>query len=134
MSRNTGGRSCLLAWLLAAVLPFQALTAVYLDVRGPGHVHVGGSAGHSHDGIGHHYHASDDASVVLIHDGSLLQAALEDEASGRSSLRLSALPADDSASSPLRTRARPVPSCDTWPQSVSLQCLQRPPRIGRLAG
>jgi hypothetical protein len=128
MSRN--GKARLLAWLVAAVLPFQALTAVYLDVRGPGHVHVGGGAGHSHDGIGHHYHASDDASVVLIHDGSLLQAALEDEtSSGRSSLQLSALPAGAAPSFHPRTRSHAAIFRSTFPQPQPPQRLERPPRL-----
>jgi hypothetical protein len=35
-----------LAWLLAFVMPFQALMVVYLDVRGPAHFHVTQDADH----------------------------------------------------------------------------------------
>ena len=34
------------AWLLALVMPFQALMVVYLDVRGPAHFHVGQAGDH----------------------------------------------------------------------------------------
>jgi len=58
-----------IAWLLALVMPFHVLTAVYLDVRGPAHVHVaqadGGNAGESARAPGHAHTRPHEYSHVI---------------------------------------------------------------------
>ena len=63
-------------WLVLLVLPFQGLTAAYLDLRGPAHFHV--EVEHDHDHVHshahdqghaeHHHHAADDPTVVIVDD------------------------------------------------------------------
>src|SRR4029453_16155519 len=71
-------------------LPFHALTAIYLDLRGPLHFHVHDEAGsdsdghshaHEHGGIEHHRHAPADRSVVTVGDKALDSHALAEEIS-----------------------------------------------------
>ena len=78
-------RACI--WLLLAAVPFHALTALYLDWRGPAHLHDNGAVSsrqgydHVHEGAarhghyahvhGHllperHHHSSDDRTVVEV--------------------------------------------------------------------
>src|SRR4030095_4367356 len=96
-----------IAWLLAVTMPFQALLAVYLDVRGPGHYHIQsdiaandhGQAhvtahlalahGHSHvhgeQAVEHHHHHRADPTVVTVQNSCLsspLLARSEDIISG----------------------------------------------------
>jgi len=54
-------------WLLVSLMPFQVLTAVYLDVRGPAHFHVEVD-GHGHDRAGAHIAArGHDGGPVYTH-------------------------------------------------------------------
>lgn len=85
----SSGRSAI-ARLLLLVLPFHALTAVYLDLRGPAHFHVHDAADadddahpHAHDygGIEHHRHAAADGSVVTVEDEALDSRELAEEIS-----------------------------------------------------
>jgi hypothetical protein len=75
--------------LLLLVLPFYALTAVYLDLRGPAHFHHhhhalddddhGRPHGHDHDAVERHHHPAADQSVVAVEDDAVLDAhALEE--------------------------------------------------------
>src|SRR4249919_2295804 len=83
-------RRSAIARLLLLVLPFHALTAVYLDLRGPAHFHVHDEAGvdedahphaHDHGGIDHHRHAPADGSVVTVGDEALDSHELAEEVS-----------------------------------------------------
>jgi hypothetical protein len=85
----SSGRSAIARFLLL-VLPFHALTAVYLDLRGPAHFHAHDEAGvdddahrhgHDHAGIEHHHHAPADGSVVAVEDEVLDSHALAEEVS-----------------------------------------------------
>ena len=91
-----------ITWLLLLALPFQVLTAVYLDMRGPLHFHVESDDdyhhhdhAHSHDRDHlerHHHHHGDPSVVTVHHDGVLEPLALEVEnPSGWSSTMLVAL-------------------------------------------
>jgi hypothetical protein len=109
-------RSRTLAWVLALVLPFQALTAVYLDVRGPAHHH-------------HHPH---DHSVVAIHDhGVPGSPALEEE--GRSgwwsATMLVALTANDGSLQLLQPSNGVAPIQSPRFKTRFPMGLERPPRI-----
>ncbi len=96
----SSGRSAI-ARLLLLVLPFYALTAVYLDLRGPAHFHVHDEADadhhahpHAHDSgpIEHHRHAAADRSVVTVEEEALDSHALAEEIfSGWSSTLCAAL-------------------------------------------
>src|SRR5262245_44455502 len=80
-------------WPIALRMPFQVLTAVCLDMRGPAHFHAGSEHrheyGHEHQGHLHshgpgqverHHHHPDDFSVVTVHNSPLLESlALEAE-------------------------------------------------------
>jgi hypothetical protein len=138
---------CAVIWLLALLLPFQALTAVYLDMRGPAHVHVDDDA-HHHHGHDHahahlhphahgkhrverHHHRYDDPSVVVVHDGGTRdsQAAEMENKPGWSATMLAALPAGAALLLPrmlsvLSPRPQPVPRT-RYPGR-----LERPPRPG----
>src|SRR5690349_13403002 len=99
----------MVACLVVLLVPFQAITAMYLDIRGPLHFHVAiadadddpqhhGHAhahpqqhahphlhahahGHAHDArhLERHHHDPNDASVVTIGGGLLDPAALKGE-------------------------------------------------------
>ena len=138
LSASLADWSRTLAWLLALVLPFQGLTAVYLDVRGPAHFHVeiddaDHDQAHSHgqNGVAHHHHHPHDHSVVAVHEhGVPDSSALEEEGrSGWSATMLVAATANDGWLQLLRlshsvtpTRSPPLPT--HFPAR-----LERPPRI-----
>ena len=100
VSRLVGVR---VAWLLVVLLPFQVLTGLYLDVRGPLHFHVehgehdhghDHSHSHAHSDSERHHHAAFDASVVTVHDGERAAfLALEEAETGWSSVMFAALSA-----------------------------------------
>lgn len=71
-------------WLLAALLPLQAVAATVLAARGPSHVHVPAKAetadilrafGHFHraGAAERHHHAAGDTSVVHSGDGAAIE-------------------------------------------------------------
>src|SRR5262249_866074 len=112
------------ACALALTLPFQALTAVYLDVRGPAHIHVdsadddhihphdhGQEHSHSHaqNGVEHHHHHAHDRSVVVVHEDGLPDSrALDEETtSGWSGTMLAVLVTSSASLNQARTRDRP---------------------------
>lgn len=123
-------KSCAIAWLLALAMPFQALTAVYLDVRGPAHFHVEHDDDHDHHhahGVEHHHHHHDDRSVVAVHDHDLpLQ---EEAASGWSGTMLVALPAGAARLQLLETSSGLTPAQAPLLQTRFPGRLERPPRI-----
>lgn len=115
-----------IASILMVLMPFQAVTAMYLDVRGPLHFHIEtDDADDDHDDHAHarahvhahphthvhsrahahdaqhpqrHYHDRADASVVKIGGGSLDFGALQGETRcGWSSIMLAAIVGDDLA-------------------------------------
>jgi hypothetical protein len=96
----TSSRRAAIARLLLLVLPFHALLAVGLDLRGPAHFHVHDDEddhahrhAHEHGLIEHHHHAAADRSVVPVEDGALdSRDATEEIASGWSSTMCAALP------------------------------------------
>jgi hypothetical protein len=120
-------------------MPFQALTAVYLDVRGPAHIHVEHDHGH-HDrghahshGQGHverHHHHPHDSSVVAVHDDSLPShfASEEEIPSGWSGTMLVALVTSASPQLP-ETRDGPTSRREPLLQTRFPGRLERPPRI-----
>jgi hypothetical protein len=141
---SSGWKTHAVAWLLASVMPFHVLTAVYLDVRGPAHFHVAagehdhdhdhdGGHGHSHgqDPVARHHHHPGDASVVTVHDDGLLEShVLEEEtASGWSGTMLAALLASGASPQPPRMSSAPAPRQEPLLQTRFLGRLERPPRI-----
>ena len=142
-------------WLLALIMPFQVLTAVHLDVRGPLHFHVeGGHGKHHHDSgperergsshdYGHylphfhgqhhverHHHHPHDSSVVTVRDHGLSEPlALKAEITpGWSATMLAALLA---TSALLLLRATPgglMPRPELLLQTRFPGRLERPPR------
>jgi len=138
-------------WLLALVMPFQVLTAVYLDLRGPAHFHVenddddhdrdqdhgrahdhghGHTHTHSQDHVERHHHHADDPSVVTVPDDSLLELlALEAEnKSGWSGTMLVALLGENTLPQLPAVPGGLTPRRETLPQSPFLGRLDRPPR------
>jgi len=121
-------------WLLLSVLPFQALTAVYLDLRGPAHFYLDDDHerehGHAHGHLERHHHPAGDPTVVTAEDGAALEShALEEGTSGWSATMCaaavsarasSALPAV--ANGAILNRARLL-------QTRFLGRLERPPRL-----
>lgn len=125
-------RGC--AWLLIVAVPFHALTALYLDGRGPAHFHPDAGAleheqFHDHDGIGRHHHPAD-SNFVLSNAAPALDPALE-EAIGRSATMIAALVSDDAGFLlPLLDRHR-YSSPRPLPQILFATRLERPPRADR---
>jgi hypothetical protein len=125
-----------LAWVLALALPFQALTAVYLDVRGPAHFHVEDdehehSHSHARNGIEHHHHHPHDHSVVAVNEHGIPDSpALEEEGrSGWSATMLVAATANDGWLQLLELSHGVMP---TRPSSLPTHFpapLERPPRV-----
>jgi len=122
-------------------MPFQVVTAVYLDLRGPAHFHVDDGIehdhGHSHfrgrDGIERHHHPAADQSVVTVEDDAAPGAHALDEGvpSGWSATMCVALV---SAGRPLQLRRLThgiVPGRETHLQTRFLGRLERPPRHQR---
>jgi len=135
----SSGRAAIVGLLLLA-LPFHALTAIYLDLRGPAHFHVHDEADaddhghpHDHDGIQHHRHAPADRSVVTVEDEALDAHELADEiSSGWSATMCAAL-----VSTAVRPRALRAASGIVAGAADPLKTrfpgrLERPPRLTHL--
>ena len=134
----SSGRAAI-ARLVLLVLPFHALTAIYLDLRGPAHFHIHDAADaddhahphpHDHDRIKHHRHAAGDRSVVTVDDDAIDSHELAEEiASGWSAAMCAALV---SAAAPF-----PVPEAASGVLAGPAQFLktrvpgrlERPPRL-----
>jgi hypothetical protein len=127
VDRNLRRRA--IPWLLAAVMPFQLLAAVYLDVLGPAHFHEDDADDHHpHRHIERHHHDHDDASVVTIRDGLAALLAMEEEsAAGWSSTMLAALPAGDLPAL-AQAQREPIVYRQAFLQSFFPGRLERPPR------
>jgi hypothetical protein len=136
----SSGRSAI-ARLLLLVLPFHALTAVYLDLRGPAHFHVHDDAdaddglhahADEHGRIEHHRHAAADRSVVTVEDALDSRELAEEISSGWSSTMCAALV---STATPLHV-ARVASGIVAGPahllQTRSPGRLERPPRLARV--
>ena len=134
-------RRAAIARLLLLVLPFHALTAVYLDLRGPAHFHVHDDAdaddgAHSHvddhGRIEHHRHAAADRSVVTVEDALDSHEATEEVSFGWSSTMCAALV---SAAAPLHV-ARAASGIVAGPAHLLKTRfpgrLERPPRLARV--
>lgn len=79
-------------WLLLLALPFQGASAVYLQVRGPGHSHFDGDAvehaarpvhPHRHDGVEHHHHPPGDRTVVEVEEDAVVESLAQEETTGQ---------------------------------------------------
>jgi len=121
----------LAALILALVVPFYALTAVLLDVRGPAHVHVGHSHEHGHSrahgGIAHHHHHHDDHSVVIVHRDGVPEEPAAAE-TGRSGTMVAALLSRDGWPELPALHESRVPGHAIFSRSLVLECPERPPR------
>lgn len=120
-------------WVLLLVLPFHALTAAYLDLRGPAHFHLDDEShehddGHSHShGQGHlerHHHLAGDPTVVAVSEDPL-----EEGPSGWSATMCVALLSARGALQPPRLSSGITPGRDALLQTRFLERLERPPRI-----
>jgi hypothetical protein len=140
-------RSTTIVWLLALVLPFQALTVAYLDLHAPAHFHVAHDDDHEHphghdddhdhgDGRaerpGHshahgpfdrHHHDAGDPSVVVIHEDEPGEVA-----SGWSGVMCTAIASAPAALDLARLVEARVRGHDPRVRSRSLPPLERPPR------
>lgn len=117
-------------WFLALLMPFQVLTAVYLDVRGPAHVHAGNHHHHHQHGVEHHHHHPHDPTVVKVGDHAPFEFfALKRETSGWSGVMLAAVLASGIllllAKAPGGLAPRPEPRLHSRVPGR----LERPPRI-----
>jgi hypothetical protein len=135
-----GWQSRTVAWLVTLVMPFQVLTGVYLDTRGPAHFHVGHDDDHHDRGhvhshgqgqVEHHHHHPHDSSVVTIHDDSLpSHLALEEETpSGWSGSMLVALVTSGASPQPPEMRDSVTPKREPLLRTRFPGRLERPPRI-----
>ena len=129
-------RAC--TWLFVAVVPFHALTALYLDWRGPAHVHVAethvhvhasphGHYGHvhGHSSVERHHHPVDDPSVVQLDSHAGTTVTLP---SGRSATMIAVLVSSSPSLVPPRTAdVRPAAS-NPFPLVHFPPGLERPPR------
>ena len=123
--------------LLLLALPFHALTAVYLDLRGPAHFHLDDEMhehSHGHDHPERHHHHAGDPTVVTVEDDARLESlALEEStASGWSATMCVALV---SAGASLHLPRLPndiAPGREPLLQTRFLGRLERPPRIDRV--
>ena len=142
-------------WLLALLMLFQVLTAVYLDVRGPAHVHV--KSDHSehrhhrgpdsdrgqrdyghylphfhvqHHHVERHHHHPADPSVVTVRDHAPLESFMlkEETTTGWSAAMLAALLASGALLLLTRLPGGLALRPDSLLQTRSLGRLERPPR------
>jgi hypothetical protein len=120
-------------------MPFQVVTAVYLDLRGPAHFHVDDGIdehdhGHSHfhgrDGIERHHHPAADESVVAVENAPMPDShALEEGApSGWSATMCVALVSAGPSLQLPRPTDGIVPGPETLLQTRFPARLERPPR------
>jgi len=125
--------------LLLLVLPFHALIAVYLDLRGPAHFHHHHELDdhdhdhphrHDHGAVERHYHPAFDQSVVTVEDGAVLDPrALEEGAlSGWSATMCVALVSAGAALQLPRLTGGIVPGRQPLLQTRFPERLERPPR------
>jgi hypothetical protein len=136
--RHVPSRS--IAWLLALLLPFQALTALYLDVHGPLHFHVAADdhdhhGGHAHAHGDRHHHHANDVSVVRLDEENRFGplAALEHESNpGWSATMLAALTAGVSMLQTPNATGSPVLSHVCPLRTRFPSRLERPPRSSSL--
>jgi hypothetical protein len=137
-----GWKGRAVAWFLALVMPFQVLTAVYLDVYGPAHFHVeDGNDDHDHrhehshshgrDHVERHHHHPADPSVVTVRDDGLLESiALEERPTpGWSGIMLVALLTSGAPPQAPETPSGIAPRREPLLQTRFLGRLERPPRI-----
>jgi hypothetical protein len=123
-------------------MPFQVLTAVYLDVRGPTHFHAENDDGahshkhahghaHSHgqDDVQRHHHHPDDPSVVTVHNDGLIEPVALETKSGWSGTMLVALLADSASPQLPNMQGGLTPRREPLLQTRFLGRLERPPRI-----
>lgn len=107
-------------------MPFQLLTAVYLDVRGPAHFHFGRDDEHAHADSQRHHHHVHEPGVITVRDGSEL--ALEEQSpSGWSSTMFAALPAGGAALQVSKTSGRVMPLPEPPRKTCSPGRIERPP-------
>lgn len=124
-----------ITWLLVLLMPFQALTAVYLDVLGPAHFHFehdhhGSLPSHGQDRIERHHHHQDDLSVVTVHDDGLLEPFASGETpSGWSSSMLAVLSAGGASLQPSQPSNELAPRAEHFLYTRFPGRLERPPRI-----
>lgn len=128
--------------LLLLVLPFHALIAVYLDLRGPAHFHDhhelddhdhGHPHRHDHGTVQRHYHPAFDQSVVTVEGGAVLDPhALEEGASSgwSATMCVALVSAGPSLQLPRLTDGI-VPEREPRLQTRFLGRLERPPRYPR---
>ena len=124
------------ARLLLLVLPFHALTAVYLDLRGPAHFHHHHEVDdddHDHGIVERHHHSASDQSVVPVEDGAALDAhALEEgTSSGWSATMCVALVSAGVALQLPQLTGGIVPGREPYLQTRYSGRLERPPRYTR---
>jgi len=125
-----------IVWLLALALPFQALTAMYLDLQGPLHFHHhhDDDEHHEHDhGHSHahayaerHHHPAGDPTVIAV--GDELPIAEGTAMSGWSATMCVALVATRAWPGLPRLRAGVAAAVESRFRTRHLGRLERPPR------
>ena len=131
--RNARRTRVLLIVLVALLLPFQVLTALYLDIRGPLHFHIESHHDHdhahvhAHDHLERHHHDAHDPTVIVV-DGDAGQsvAGEAEAATGWSSVMFVTLPRDARLSL-LNVSSVLVPTPEFPPQTVPRRRIERPP-------
>jgi hypothetical protein len=130
------GRLAVVSLLLLA-LPLQALTAAYLDLRGPAHFHLEHdeddhdhrhSHSHGQGHVAHHHHPPGDVSVVAVHEEDLHEAVMPRETTGWSGTMLVALLSVDASPQLLKTRCGAARGQERLLKTRFLERLERPPR------
>ena len=125
-------------WILLSVLPFQALTAVYLDLRGPAHFHLddddiheaGHGRTHAHSQLERHHHPAGDPTVVTAEDDAALESHALEEGSSGWSATMCAAAVSAGASSDLPVMAHgAILNRARLLQTRFLGRLERPPRL-----
>jgi hypothetical protein len=138
------GRARAVLWLVVVLMPFQTLTAFYLDVRGPLHFHVhdedhaahhahGHHHGesHHHDRVERHHHHVHDSSVVAVDEGRESPTRETELESGWSGTMLVALLASN-ARPQLPAMKRGLARIDDVPIRTRFPPpIERPPRASR---
>jgi len=124
-------------WLLLSVLPFQALTAVYLDLRGPAHFHLDDDEvherDHAHAQLERHHHPAGDPTVVTAEGDPALESHAPEEstASGWSATMCVALVSADALLDLPWTPNGMTAGREPLFRTRFLGRLERPPRIDR---
>jgi hypothetical protein len=136
VSRSSARARTAIALLLASLLPFQVLTGLYLDLRGPLHFHVeysdhdhDHSHTHAHSHLERHHHAAIDAGVVTVHDGERAAfLALEETEAGWSSVMFATLAASAECVALLDTSSGYAPTPAPILRTHLPRGPERPPR------